>query len=59
LICRDLIFRADPSASSEADINDDEEHLEGTHSPLSPDVEKSSSWDELWLEGADDEVSKG
>ena len=53
LIHRDLIFRADPSASLDNDLDEDEYIL--TYGDV-PNTEQG--WDELWLED-DDAITDG
>jgi hAT family C-terminal dimerisation region len=53
LIHRDLIFRADPSASLDNDLDEDEDIL--TYGDV-PNTEQG--WDELWLED-DDAITDG
>jgi hypothetical protein len=61
LICRDLVFCADPSAivDSEVDLEDEDNPLAGSSNQLGADTEKSPSWDDLWLEDDDDAVTDG
>ena len=53
LIHRDLIFRADPSASLDNDLDEDEDIL--TYGDVS---NTEQGWDELWLED-DDAITDG
>ena len=59
LIRRDLVFRADPSVTvdSEVDLEDDDDSFVGSSNQLSADTEKSSPWDDLWLEDDGDAVT--
>jgi hypothetical protein len=58
LLRRDFIFRADPSASLDIDLEDDDDMLTETCSnQLDPDIEKSPSWDGLWLEDDDNDAA--
>ena len=61
LIQQDLVFRADPSVTvdSEVDLEDDDDSLVGSSNQLSAGTEKSSSWDDLWLEDVGDAVTDG
>ena len=56
MICWDLVFRADPSVTvdSEVDLEDENDTLVGSSNQLGADMEKSPSWDDLWLEDDDD-----
>jgi hypothetical protein len=56
LIRRDLIFRADPSASLD---DEDEDILTESGIELVPNIEQSLSWDDLWLEEDDDAITDG
>ena len=53
LIHRDLIFRADPSASLDNDLDEDEDILKYGDVPNT-----EQGWDELWLED-DDAITDG
>ena len=61
LICCDLIFRADPSASLDDDEDEDEDEdiLTQGGSQFVSDAEKGPSWDDLWLEDDDDAGTEG
>jgi hypothetical protein len=51
LIRRDLVFRTDPSVTDDSEIDlEDDDGLVGSSNQLSAGTEKSSSWDDLWLE---------
>jgi hypothetical protein len=57
LIHQDLIFCADHSVSLDADLDEDE-LVEDNGGLSTPEIEKSTSWDDMWLED-DDKVTEG
>ena len=59
LIHEDLIFRADNSESLDADLGEEDGLFEDNVGLSAPEIEKSTSWDDVWLEDEDNEVTGG
>ena len=59
LICQDLIFRADHSESLDTDLDEEDRLFEDNVGLSAPEIEKSTSWDDVWLEDEDNKVTEG
>ena len=59
LICQDLIFCADHSESLDTDLDEEDRLFEDNVGRSAPEIEKSTSWDDVWLEDEDNEVTEG
>ena len=59
LIRQDLIFCADSSVSLEIDLDEEDRLVEDNSGLSAPEIEKTTSWDDMWLEDDDDEVTEG
>ena len=59
LIHQDLIFCADHLESLDTDLDEEDRLFEDNVSLSAPKIEKSTSWDDVWLEDEDDEVMEG
>ena len=59
LIRQDLIFRADHSESLDTDLDEEDGLFEDNVGLSAHEIEKSTLWDDVWLEDEDDEVTEG
>ena len=59
LIHQDLIFCADHSESLDTDLDEEDKLFEDNVGLSAPEIEKSTLWDDVWLEDKDDKVIEG